>query len=53
MSNPSVDPNITTLVETFPRQIVATVEASTVQRIQAALAGALPTASLAPRRRPA
>ena len=39
MSN--VDPNITALVETFTRQLVASVEAATVQRIQTALAGAL------------
>ena len=38
---PNVDPNITALVETFTRQLVATVEAASIQRIQAALAGAL------------
>jgi hypothetical protein len=38
---PNVDPNITALVETFTRQLVATVEAASSQRIQAALAGAL------------
>jgi hypothetical protein len=40
---PNVDSNITALVETFTRQLVATVEAATVQRIQAALAGAFGT----------
>ena len=38
---PSTDPNITAQIETFTRQLVATVEAAVVQRIQAALAGAL------------
>jgi hypothetical protein len=38
MSN--VDLNITALVETFTSQLVAAVEAASVQRIQAALAGA-------------
>jgi hypothetical protein len=37
---PNVDPNITALVETFTRQLVTSVEVATVQRIQAALAGA-------------
>ena len=37
---PNTDPNITTQVETFVRQLVATVEAAVTQRIQAALAGA-------------
>ena len=38
---PNTDPNITAQIETFTRQIVATVEAAVAQRIQAALAGAL------------
>ena len=38
---PSTDPNITAQIETFSRQLVATVEAAVVQRIQAALAGSL------------
>ena len=38
---PNTDPNITAQIETFTRQIVATVEAAVTQRIQAALAGAL------------
>jgi hypothetical protein len=36
----NVDPNITALVESFARQLVAATEASAAQRIQAALAGA-------------
>jgi hypothetical protein len=36
----TTDPNITAQIETFTRQLVATVEAATVQRIQAALTGA-------------
>ncbi|MGA7741314.1 MAG: hypothetical protein WBP56_01175 [Polyangia bacterium] len=40
MPNPSVALNVTSLVETFTRQLVAAVEAATAQRIQAALAGA-------------
>ena len=38
---PNTDPNITAQIETFTRQIVATVEAAVTQRIQAALADAL------------
>jgi len=37
---PNTDPNITAQIETFTRQLVATVEAAIAQRIQAALAGA-------------
>ena len=37
---PHTDPNITAQIETFTRQLVATVEAAAAQRIQAALAGA-------------
>ena len=37
---PNTDPNITAQIEAFTRQLVATVEAATAQRIQAALAGA-------------
>jgi hypothetical protein len=37
---PNTDPTITAQVETFTQQLVATVEAAVVQRIQAALAGA-------------
>jgi hypothetical protein len=37
---PSTDPNITAQIESFTQQLVATVEAAVVQRIQAALAGA-------------
>ena len=37
---PNTDPNITALIEAFTNQLVATVEAATAQRIQAALAGA-------------
>jgi len=37
---PHTDPNITAQIETFTRQLVATVEAAVAQRIQAALAGA-------------
>jgi hypothetical protein len=47
MSN--VDLNVTSLVEAFTRQLVATVEAATAQRIQAALAAAFGSA---PRRGP-
>jgi hypothetical protein len=38
---PNTDPNITTQIETFAQQLAATVEAAVVQRIRAALAGAL------------
>jgi hypothetical protein len=37
---PHTDPNITAQVEAFTQQLVATVEAAVVQKIQAALAGA-------------
>lgn len=37
---PNTDPNITSQIESFTQQLVATVEAAVVQRIQAALAGA-------------
>jgi hypothetical protein len=37
---PNTDPDITAQIETFTRQLVATVEASVAQRIEAALAGA-------------
>ena len=37
---PHTDPNITAQVETFTRQLVATVEAAVAQRIQAVLGGA-------------
>ena len=37
---PNTDPNITAQIETFTRQLVTTVEAAVVKRIQAALAGA-------------
>ena len=37
---PNTDPNITAQVETFTRQLVATVEAAVAQRIQAVLGGA-------------
>jgi len=37
---PNTDPTITDQIETFTRQLVATVEAAVAQRIQAALAGA-------------
>jgi hypothetical protein len=37
---PHTDPNITAQIETFTQQLVATVEAAVVQKIQAALAGA-------------
>jgi hypothetical protein len=37
---PSTDPNIAAQIETFTQQLVATVEASVAQRIQAALASA-------------
>jgi hypothetical protein len=37
---PHTDPNITAQIETFTRQLVATVEAAVAQRIEAALAGA-------------
>jgi hypothetical protein len=37
---PNTDPNITSQVESFTQQLVATVEAAVAQRIQAALAGA-------------
>jgi hypothetical protein len=37
---PHTDPNITAQIETFTQQLVATVEAAVVQRIQAALAAA-------------
>lgn len=40
MPNLSADLNVTSLVESFTRQLVAAVEAATSQRIQAALAGA-------------
>jgi hypothetical protein len=40
MPNPSVALNVTSLVESFTRQLAAAVEAATSQRIQAALAGA-------------
>ena len=38
---PNTNPTITAEIETFTQQLVATVEAAVVQRIQAALAGAL------------
>jgi len=38
---PNTNPTITAEIETFTQQLVATVEAAIVQRIQAALAGAL------------
>jgi hypothetical protein len=40
---PNADPNITSLVETFARQIAAAVEAAMAKRMQAALAGAFRT----------
>jgi hypothetical protein len=40
---PNTDPNITAQIETFTNQLVATIEAAVVQRIQAALAGAFGT----------
>jgi hypothetical protein len=40
---PITDPTITAQIETFTRQLVATVEAAIAQRIQAALAGAFGT----------
>jgi hypothetical protein len=40
---PNANPNITSLVETFARQIAAAVEASMAERLQAALAGAFRT----------
>jgi hypothetical protein len=41
MPNPSVDPVLASIVESFTRQLIAAVESATVQRIQGAVAGAL------------